>query len=491
MRWKFPRICGKREDPVLRISSRLAPSLPSVLPKLEAEWAKLQTPEDEGRGITAAGLLEVWRRADGSRWRQDDADLIAIELERIFSMLDFDRNGRISLSEFKHFVLLKASLPLQVQYLVDLVQRRAKTDKKFVDRLVSDFTKADQSMTGKISLAEFQKILARRSSIVDLVPTGAVDVGEQVTYPEYLGLMLGRRPEKVSLLFYDISGKATKVFGRLLFGKKIEGIWHTSIMAFEKEWWYGGDLFRSTPFKTPFGEPVKRLEQGVTYFTKQELATYITERLHVKFNQKTYDVFENNCNNFSDILSVFLCGKRIPQDVLDMPKDLLAGGIARLFRRPLNRWLGGFGTGAQSDAEALEAVLKSLASDHKLFRWHDRTVEVTGNSGDSGKVDLRFLQRGDFVEVKNVSIAELTEIEDMVDQDFLYIATQAIDDPSIRKAVAESTDLHFKSVQKVTAYVPPPGTTDLSTTVSSDVFKVLFRDLADSPRKSVVPRKCC
>jgi hypothetical protein len=171
-----------------------------------------------------------------------------------------------------------------------------------------------------------------------------------------------------------------------------------------------------------------------------------------------------------------------------MPKDLLAGGIARLFRRPLNRWLGGFGADAASDEEALEAVLKSLASDHKLFRWRGRTVEVTGNV-DAAKVDLRYLQRGDFIDMKNVPIAELTEIEDMIDQDFLFMATQVIDDPTLRKEVAESTHLGFKSIPNKT-YVPA---VDITATlpVSSDVFKVLFRDPADSPRKCVVPTKCC
>ena len=473
----------KRKNPSLRVSSVLAPSLAAVLPRLEAEWAKLQSPEDEGRGISAAGLLEAWRRADGARWRQDDADLIAVELERIFSMLDSNGDGRVSLSEFRHFVMLKASLPLQVQYLVDLVQHRAKADKKLVERLVGDFTAADKAMKGKIPLAEFEKILARRSQAP--MRLEALGVTDEVSYPEYLGLMLGRKPEKVTLLFYDISGKTTKVFGRLLFGKKIEGIWHTSILAFDREWWYGGDLFRSTPYKTPFGQPVKQIELGKTYFTSQEVFKHITEHLHLKFNQKTYDVFENNCNNFTDTLSVFLCGRKLPQDVLDLPKDLMAGGLARLFRRPLNRWLGGFGGADQADEEALEVVLKSLAEDRKLFRWRDRTVEVIKTHA-GGKVDLRYLQRGDFVEVKDVAVAELGEIEDMVDQDFLYLAMEAIDDTSLRKEVGESMNLHFKKTS-----IRQAACQEADKVVSSDMFRVLFRDPADDKRKRTVSKTCC
>jgi hypothetical protein len=303
-------------------------------------------------------------------------------------------------------------------------------------------------------------------------------VDKEISYPEYMGLMLGRKPEKVTLLQYDISSKATKVFGRLLFGKKIEGIWHTSLLCFEKEWWYGGDLFRSTPLKTPFGEPVKRVELGETYFTQQELMKHITEHLHDKFNQKTYDVFENNCNNYTNTISIFLCGKKIPQEILDMPRDLMAGGVARLLRRPLNGWLGGFGEKQKEDEETLEVVLKALGEDRKLFHWKDRTVEITEAREKEKKVDLRYFWKGEFVEVKNVATSELSKIDEMIDQDFQFIAMTAIEDADVRRGIADS--IHFRSMRAREDKI-----------ISSEVFQVIFRNPDDDKIIPSSQRKTC
>ncbi len=435
----MPCLCFRKTDSqAARVSSILAPSLASILPRLELEWEKLQRNDDVAiLGLSAAGLLEAWRKTDGARWRKDDADLIAYELERIFRMIDVDGNGTITFNEFRHYVLLKATLPLQIQYLVDLTHKRAQVDKRFVESLVEDFTAADKDLRGKLKLEDFKKILIRRTGT--MVHSESFGDSDEISYPEYLGVMLGRKRQKVVLLYYDISSKATKVFSRMLFGKKIEGIWHTSLLLFDKEWWYGGDIFRSNPFMTPFGSPVKQVELGATYFTQTELFNFITQHLQRRFTSKTYDVFDNNCNNFTNSLSQFLCGKTIPQEVLDLPRDLMNGGIARIFRGPLNRWLGGFGKNSAPDEETLELVLEALAKDKRLFRWKGKTVEVTSEMKKSKLTDIRFLKKGEFVEVKNVELAELEPIDEIVDQDLHFIAISALDDAYLRDDVASKS----------------------------------------------------
>lgn len=45
--------------------------------------------------------------------------------------------------------------------------------------------------------------------------------------------------------------------------------------------------------------------------------------INPKFTQETYDLFKNNCNNFTDECSSFLTGKGIPRYIVDLPLDIL------------------------------------------------------------------------------------------------------------------------------------------------------------------------
>jgi hypothetical protein len=47
-----------------------------------------------------------------------------------------------------------------------------------------------------------------------------------------------------------------------LVGKYFEGIWHTGICVYEKEYYYGGGISWDRMGKTPFGVPTKSLSLG-------------------------------------------------------------------------------------------------------------------------------------------------------------------------------------------------------------------------------------
>ena len=38
----------------------------------------------------------------------------------------------------------------------------------------------------------------------------------------------------------------------------------------------------------------------------------------------TYDVFNHNCNNFTDEVAQLVLGEGIPKDIVDLPKEFLA-----------------------------------------------------------------------------------------------------------------------------------------------------------------------
>ena len=55
-----------------------------------------------------------------------------------------------------------------------------------------------------------------------------------------------------------------KTMSTMLIGKYYEGIWHTGISVFGKEFYYGDGMCYDEIGKTPFGTPVKKLVMGVT-----------------------------------------------------------------------------------------------------------------------------------------------------------------------------------------------------------------------------------
>jgi hypothetical protein len=42
-----------------------------------------------------------------------------------------------------------------------------------------------------------------------------------------------------------------------------------------------------------------------------------------RFSMEKYNVFENNCNNFTDECASLLIGQGIPKDIVDLPREFL------------------------------------------------------------------------------------------------------------------------------------------------------------------------
>jgi hypothetical protein len=67
------------------------------------------------------------------------------------------------------------------------------------------------------------------------------------------------------------------------------------------------------------GQPTKVQELGYTEIPEDmfmELLRDISDR----FTANTYNVLNNNCNNFTNEVSLLLLGQGIPQDIVDLPK---------------------------------------------------------------------------------------------------------------------------------------------------------------------------
>ena len=48
-----------------------------------------------------------------------------------------------------------------------------------------------------------------------------------------------------------------KAFSPMFLGKQIDGIWHTGIVVYGKEYYFGGGICAGIPKQTPYGYPVQ------------------------------------------------------------------------------------------------------------------------------------------------------------------------------------------------------------------------------------------
>ena len=356
----------------------------SPVGRIEKYFAYLDS--ENVQKVTAQDLAKAWK-SHLVNPSGNDLELIAREIDRFMKVADLDGDGFVSLSEYTHYMLtlIKEHEEGKRLEIHGVLADNATKDPKLVDKLLELFRTKDVVGNGEISIEEFKQII----SLVDLKEKKRVQildsVGRQnlnrITYSEYVLLMLGKIPTEVSLISYDISGKATKKLSRILFGKKIDGIWHTSILAFGFEWWYGGDCFQSRPCSTPFGPSPTRTEPlGNTTRSIFELKEFIRSKMRKKYNYDSYDVMTNNCNNFTNEISNFLIHKGIRKEIVSLPSDLLAGGVARLMRPFLNKWLGNFkGTETDhscvgNDPDVLKTIRDEKTRDRTDFQKGDIAV---------------------------------------------------------------------------------------------------------------------
>ena len=51
----------------------------------------------------------------------------------------------------------------------------------------------------------------------------------------------------VKVYLYDISNGMAKSLSPMFLGKTIEGVWHTGLVVYGNEYYYGGGVCRGTP----------------------------------------------------------------------------------------------------------------------------------------------------------------------------------------------------------------------------------------------------
>eukprot|EP01083_Nonionella_stella_P284547 968738_1 len=116
----------------------------------------------------------------------------------------------------------------------------------------------------------------------------------------------------------DIQSLATQVLGR-----PIHGIWHTGLVVYEKEYFFGGGIQKESPGTTMFGTEYEVISMGTTSKTESEFNEFLAE-ITPRFKREHYSLLSHNCNTFTNECVGFLTGEQLPQDIITgLPENVI------------------------------------------------------------------------------------------------------------------------------------------------------------------------
>lgn len=182
-------------------------------------------------------------------------------------------------------------------------------------------------------LAEPEVLAAGLVKAMDTTGNGTV------SYADFIAFCVGRRKYEVRLHKYDLAQKSVGDQLGVLLGKDLQQLWHTGIVVFDKEYYFAHDAIFDLPGLTGFGEPTEVMVLGHTLWNQAELHDFVCSDLKPVFHRGTYDIIQNNCNDFSNRMSLYLLGKELPEDILRQSERLMQLVSIRLARPILNYML--------------------------------------------------------------------------------------------------------------------------------------------------------
>eukprot|EP00929_Paragymnodinium_shiwhaense_P070428 TRINITY_DN35671_c0_g1_i1.p1 TRINITY_DN35671_c0_g1~~TRINITY_DN35671_c0_g1_i1.p1 ORF type:complete len:920 (+),score=223.87 TRINITY_DN35671_c0_g1_i1:108-2867(+) len=378
------------------------------------------------------------RRAKAAGYVSDeDRHIIAIRVSQIMQEMGLKHQGFIEMDEFVHHGMLSRGAGAPVGDILRAIDFRLadklRNNKTMLEDLQWMFETADLlgNRDGRLVQSGLEEVCRRKlwqflapKWLSDLWPPMGtpepspaelaaalleeldLDNDGQVSYLEFVAYCMGRRKEQVTLHYYDLSSGVAHSLTPLLFGKRLEGIWHTGIVVLGREYFYGGGVFYHAPGVSSFGTPDKAVPLGYTLREQEELERHIILVLKEQFNPETYDVMTKNCNHFTDAVALQLLNRHIPDEVLSQPEFVANSALATTIRPMLNKWLGCFDEDADSTEkqQALAPATKpqgpprrfEASSDAVLIRSPNNIREVMGtvekNPAPTGSAWVRYFK---------------------------------------------------------------------------------------------------
>ncbi|PWA49687.1 PPPDE putative thiol peptidase family protein [Artemisia annua] len=134
---------------------------------------------------------------------------------------------------------------------------------------------------------------------------------------------------KVQLHVYDLSNGLARQLSMSFLGKAIEAIWHTGVVVYGTEYFYGAGIQQCPVGTTQYGTPLRVIDLGVTHVPKDVFEMYLQE-IGPRYTAETYSLLTHNCNNFSNEVAHFLAGASVPDYILNLPQEVMSSPMGAL-----------------------------------------------------------------------------------------------------------------------------------------------------------------
>ncbi|CAE7872547.1 desi1, partial [Symbiodinium microadriaticum] len=356
---------------------------------------------------------------------EEGRDLILAGAGQLFSSLAVARPGLVTREEWMHFWLMRESAPSH--YALAILQASSVCLKSSNGAdgqcpVSRDFPGEDVSVLFEVQPEE---LLPQQQMLSPEWLRSAPKRPEAATlnYFEFVSELVGRQRHDVWLYQYSIpAGLAAEVEpAQAALLKSLGGFWHTSIVVFGREYWYGRQCFESKLQLSHFGEPTKRTYLGATQCSQAELWDKIDRELCREYTGDSYDVIQHSSCHFAQEVAWFLLNKHLPDEAWLQP-PILASAITDI-RPLLNQWFGrlspeaGADEARGSDVAAAEGAWSQLAVGSLVSFARDGLPNVIAEviSKEAGACDLwwwepRGSQNGRFVEAVGVSKMQVTNL---------------------------------------------------------------------------------
>jgi len=198
---------------------------------------------------------------------------------------------------------------------------------------------------------------------------------------------------KVQLYLYDLTNGLAATLGPSLIGRPLEAIWHSSIVVYQTEFYFGNGLFTSQPGRTHFGAPRKIIDLGETSIPKDLFFDYLKE-IAGKYGPMKYHLLDNNCNHFTSDVSQFLVGRDIPPEVVNQPQELIRTPIGMMMRPMIEQMFGPSSIPAEAPinfSQDLPAP-QNLSANPPSGSAHPSHPIPTSNAHPHTRLNLKYLK---------------------------------------------------------------------------------------------------
>eukprot|EP00026_Physarum_polycephalum_P020049 Phypoly_transcript_22392.p1 GENE.Phypoly_transcript_22392~~Phypoly_transcript_22392.p1 ORF type:complete len:198 (-),score=26.28 Phypoly_transcript_22392:20-586(-) len=136
----------------------------------------------------------------------------------------------------------------------------------------------------------------------------------------------------VKLNVYDVTQGMVKQMSKAFVGQQIDGIWHSSLVVYGKEYNFLGQI-SNTPLEGRYGPPIEVITLGTTTKTQRMFEEFL-DTLHGRY-METYHLLDSNCNHFSNDCSQFLVDKGIPPHINGIPEGVLDTPFGQTILKPM------------------------------------------------------------------------------------------------------------------------------------------------------------